>query len=199
MQPYILVLYYSRSGGTKNLALNIARGVDKVTGIEAMVRTVPEVSLNTERTEPPVPQEGAVYCTKDELANCAGLAIGSATRFGNMAASLKYFLDSTADLWMSRALVGKPASVFASSNSLHGGQETTLTTMMVPLLHHGMIIQGVPYAVPALNETTSGGTPYGATHWGAAGSELSAEEAAIAVAQGEGLAELALTLSSKSA
>ncbi|MEQ8690090.1 MAG: NAD(P)H-dependent oxidoreductase, partial [Pseudomonadales bacterium] len=138
MTPYILILYYSRSGGTKNLALNIARGVDKVTGIDAMVRTVPEVSLETERTAPPVPEEGAVYVSKDELANCAGLALGSATRFGNMSASLKYFLDTTADLWVSRALVGKPASVFTSSNSLHGGQETTLTSMMTPLLHHGM-------------------------------------------------------------
>lgn len=194
MTPYILILYYSRSGGTKNLALNIARGVDKVTGIDAMVRTVPEVSLETERTAPPVPEEGAVYVSKDELANCAGLALGSATRFGNMSASLKYFLDTTADLWVSRALVGKPASVFTSSNSLHGGQETTLTSMMTPLLHHGMIIAGVPYSVEALNQTTSGGTPYGASHYGAQGAELSSHEADIAQAQGEALARLALKL-----
>lgn len=195
MTPYILILYYSRSGGTKNLALNIARGVDKVTGIDAMVRTVPEVSLETERTAPPVPEEGAVYVSKEELANCAGLALGSATRFGNMSASLKYFLDTTADLWVSRALVGKPASVFTSSNSLHGGQETTLTSMMTPLLHHGMIIAGVPYSVEALNQTTSGGTPYGASHYGAQGAELSSHEADIALAQGEALARLALKLS----
>ena len=197
MQPYVLVLYYSRSGGTRNLAMHIARGVDKVAGIDAMIRCVPEVSLSTERTEPPVPDEGAVYCTKEELKNCSALALGSATRFGNMAASLKYFLDSTADLWMSRALVGKPAGVFGSSNSLHGGQETTLTSMMIPLLHHGMLIQGVPYDVAALNETTSGGTPYGATHWGASGAELSNHEADIALAQGENLAQLALTLKNR--
>ena len=194
MQPYILVLYYSRSGGTRNLALNIARGIDRVSGIDAMIRTVPEVGLNTERTEPLVPEQGAVYCTKDELAGCAGLAAGSATRFGNMSASLKYFFDSTADLWMSRALVDKPASVFGSSNSLHGGQETTLTSMMIPLLHHGMLIQGVPYSVPALTSTSTGGTPYGATHWGHQGGELSSDEAEIAQAQGERLAHLALQL-----
>lgn len=194
MTPYILILYYSRSGGTKNLALNIARGVDKVAGIDAMIRTVPEVTLSTERTAPPIPDEGAIYCTKDELKNCAGLALGCATRFGNMSASLKHFVDSTADLWMSRALVGKPASVFTSSNSLHGGQETTLLSMMVPLLHQGMIIQGVPYSIDALNNTASGGTPYGSSHWGSQGSELSSDETDIAVAQGQGLAQLALRL-----
>ena len=137
--PYILVLYYSRSGGTRNLANNIARGIDKVKGIDVRVRTVPPVNVTTERTAPPIPEEGAVYCEKDDLANCAGLALGSATRFGNMAAPMKYFIDTTADLWMNRSLVGKPACVFTSSNSLHGGQETTLMTMMVPLLHHGMV------------------------------------------------------------
>lgn len=196
--PYILVLYYSRTQATRNLALHIARGIDSVAGIEAKVRTVPELTTAIERTAPPVPTEGAVYATKEELAGCAGLAIGSATRFGNVAAPLKHFLDSTADLWMTRALVGKPASLFTSTNSLHGGQESTLLSMMVPLLHHGMLIQGLPYAEPALNETTSGGTPYGVTHWSGGASEpgvLSPHEAELAVASGKRLAETALKLS----
>ncbi len=192
--PYVLVLYFSKSGATRNLALRIARGIDTVTGIDARIRTVPEVSTTTERTAPPVPDEGAVYATKEDLADCAGLALGSATRFGNMAAPLKHFLDGTADLWMSRALVGKPATVFTSTASLHGGQETTLLTMMVPLLHHGMLIQGVPYAEAALNETTTGGTPYGPTHWATASAELSTHEAALAEAAGARLATSALKL-----
>ena len=192
--PYILVLYFSKTGATRNLALRLARGVDTVAGIEARVRTVPDVSTNTERTAPPVPEEGAVYVSKEELAGCAGLAIGSATRFGNMAAPLKHFLDSTADLWMARSLVGKPATVFASTASLHGGQESTLLTMMVPLLHHGMLIQGVPYAEAALNETTSGGTPYGPTHWSPTSPELSSHEAELAEAAGARLATSALKL-----
>ena len=194
MNPYILVLYYSRSGGTKNLALHIARGVDEVPGIDVRVRTVPEVSTTTERTEPPVPDEGAVYVEKEDLAQCAGLALGSATRFGNVAAPLKYFLDTTADLWMGRNLVGKPAAVFGSTNSIHGGQESTLLTMMVPLLHHGMLIQGLPYAEPALNETTTGGTPYGVTHLGSAGADLSKHEAQLAIAVGKNLAQLTAKL-----
>ena len=192
--PYILVLYFSKSGATRNLALRIARGVDAVDGIDARVRTVPDVSTTIERTAPPVPDEGAIYATKEDLAGCAGLAIGSATRFGNMAAPLKHFLDSTADLWMARSLVGKPATVFTSTASLHGGQETTLLTMMVPLLHHGMLIQGVPYAEAALNETTSGGTPYGPSHWSPASPELSGHEAEVAKAAGTRLAETALKL-----
>lgn len=192
--PYILILYYSRSGGTKNLALHIARGVDQIEGIAPIIRTVPEVSTITESTAPPVPDEGAVYCTKQELAECSGLAIGSATRFGNIAAPLKHFIDSTADLWMTRALVGKPASVFASSVSLHGGQESTLLTMLVPLLHHGMLLQGLPYSEPELNETTTGGTPYGVTHVGNTGPDLSAHEASLAVATGRRLARTALRL-----
>jgi len=193
-EPYVLVLYYGRSGGTQNLALHIARGVDRVPGIASLVRTVPSVSAETERVAPPVPDEGAVYCSKQELAGCAGLALGSATRFGNMAAPLKYFLDGTADLWMSQALVGKPASVFTSSASLHGGQESTLLSMMIPLLHHGMLIQGIPYAEQVLNETRSGGTPYGASHFGADGAQLSAHEAELAQALGERLARAALKL-----
>ncbi len=192
--PYVLVLYYSRTHGTKNLAMHIARGIDQVAGIDACIRTVPEVDVTTESIAPPVPEEGAVFCTKKELADCAGLAIGSATRFGNMAAPLKHFLDTTADLWVSRKLVGKPACLFASSNSLHGGQESTLLSMMIPLMHHGMLIQPLPYSEPALNETTSGGTPYGVTHVAANGPELSAHEAALAVAQGAQIARLALQL-----
>ena len=192
--PYVLVLYYSRSGGTKNLALHIARGVDQVADIDVLIRTVPEVSTVIETTAPPVPDEGAIYCTKEELAGCAGLALGSATRFGNIASPLKHFLDSTADLWMTRALADKPATVFASSNSIHGGQESTLLTMMVPLFHHGMIIQGLPYSEAALNETSTGGTPYGVTHLGKDGADLSEHEATLAVAAGKRLASSAIKL-----
>ena len=196
--PYVLILYYSRTQGTQNLALQIARGVDSVAGIEAKIRTVPPVSAVIERTAPSVPDDGAVFCTKDDLVDCSGLALGSATRFGNMAAPLKYFLDTTADLWAGHQLVGKPASVFCSTGSLHGGQETTLLTMMVPLLHHGMLIQGLPYSVPELNRTRTGGTPYGVTHvqgQGDAGA-LSGAEAAMARSAGQQLAETALRLNS---
>lgn len=192
--PYILVLYYSRSGGTKNLALHIARGIDKVSGIEPRIRTVPAVDTTTEKTAPPIPQEGALYCSKQDLSSCAGLALGSATRFGNMAAPLKHFIDSTADLWTNQALIGKPACVFTSTNSLHGGQETTLMSMMVPLLHHGMLIQGLPYSEPALNQTQTGGTPYGASHLGSSGAQLSSHEIELAVAAGRNIAQLALQL-----
>ena len=197
-KPYVLILYYSRSGGTQNLALHIARGVDKVEGIEARIRTVPPVSTVIERTASAVPDSGAVFCSKDDLRNCAGLALGSATRFGNMAAAMKYFLDTTADLWADHALVGKPASVFTSSASIHGGQESTLLTMMVPLLHHGMLIQGLPYSLPALNQTRSGGTPYGVTHLQGSDdpAKLSADEASLAVAAGTQLAQTALRLNS---
>ena len=194
MQPYILILYFSKTGGTANLAKHIARGVDKVAGIEPMLRTVPEVHLATEALAPPVPSEGAVYCSKEDLAGCTGLALGSATRFGNMAAPMKYFIDTTADLWMSRSLVGKPATVFTASNSMHGGQESTLLSMMIPLLHHGMLMQALPYSEPALDATTTGGTPYGVSHWGTPGPELSEHEAELAVATGKRLAETALKL-----
>lgn len=176
----------------------MGRGVDKVAGIEPRIRTVPPISSVTERTAPSVPDEGAVFCTKEDLAGCSGLALGSATRFGNMAAPMKYFLDSTADLWAGQQLVGKPASVFCSSGSLHGGQESTLLTMMVPLLHHGMVIQGLPYSHPELNATQSGGTPYGVTHVQGSdhndGAKLSTEEAVLAKAAGQQLAELALKI-----
>jgi NAD(P)H dehydrogenase (quinone) len=196
--PYILILYYSRTQGTQNLALQMARGVDRVAGIEAKIRTVPPVSAVSERTAPSVPDDGAIFCTKEDLVNCSGLALGSATRFGNMAAPLKYFLDTTADLWAGHQLVGKPASVFCSTGSLHGGQETTLLTMMVPLLHHGMLIQGLPYSVPELNHTQTGGTPYGVTH--VQGQDdpgaLSAAETAMAQSAGQQLAKTALRLNS---
>lgn len=196
--PYILILYYSRTQGTQNLALQMARGVVRVAGIEAKIRTVPPVSAVSERTAPSVPDDGAIFCTKEDLVNCSGLALGSATRFGNMAAPLKYFLDTTADLWAGHQLVGKPASVFCSTGSLHGGQETTLLTMMVPLLHHGMLIQGLPYSVPELNHTQTGGTPYGVTH--VQGQDdpgaLSAAETAMAQSAGQQLAETALRLNS---
>ena len=164
MPNHILVLYYSRTGGTANLAREIARGIEAQGAYEARLRTVPPVATATTETLPPVPEEGAIYCTKEDLADCAGLALGSPTRFGNMAAPLKHFWDSTADLWIQHALVDKPAAVFCSTGSQHGGQETTLLSMMVPLLHHGMLLLGVPYSEPALNRTPEGGTPYGPSH-----------------------------------
>lgn len=189
--PYVLVLYYSRSGSVANLAIQVARGVEE-SGIEARVRTVPSVSANTEATEEAIPEKGPVYCTLEDLENCAALALGSPTRFGNMAAPMKYFLDTTTSLWLKGALVDKPAGVFTSTSSQHGGQETTLQTMMVPLLHHGMIITGLPYTEPALNRTHQGGTPYGPTH--VAGSEnrteLTENESQLARALGRRLGTL---------
>jgi len=194
--PYVLVLYYSRTGGTENLARHVARGVRRQGSFEARLRTVPPVAVATEETLPPVPDEGAVYCTKEDLAGCSGLALGSPTRFGNMAAPLKHFLDGTADLWMQNALVGKPAGVFCSTGSLHGGQETTLLSMMLPLLHHGMLICGVPYSVTALHSTTAGGSPYGPGHvsGAAANPALTPDESVVAEALGERLADLCARL-----
>ncbi len=196
MTPYILVLYYSRTGGTAKLARFVARGVQAQGDFEARVRTVPPVSTTIEQTEPVVPEQGAVYCTKADLAGCSALALGSPTRFGNMAAPLKHFLDDTADLWMQHDLVGKPAGVFCSTASQHGGQESTLLSMMIPLLHHGMLIAGVPYSEPALNRTTDGGGPYGPSHVSGADAttEPSADEQAIAMALGRRLADLARKL-----
>lgn len=189
--PYILVLYYSRTGGTAGLAKHIARGIEAQGGFEARLRTVPPVAAETEKTLPPVPEAGAVYCSKEDLAGCAGLALGSPTRFGNMAAPLKHFLDGTADLWMQHALVDKPAAVFCASASQHGGQESTLLSMMVPLLHHGMIITGIPYSEKALHETREGGGPYGASHVsGGQGEGLSKHEMEIAEALGQRLARI---------
>ena len=195
-QEYILVLYYSRHGKTAEMAMQIARGVES-TGIEARVRTVPAISPTTEATEPSVPEEGAVYCTLDDLGGCSGLVLGSPTRFGNMAAPLKYFLDSTSNLWLTGALIDKPAGVFTSTASMHGGQETTLTSMMLPLLHHGMLISGIPYSEEALSTTESGGTPYGASHHsGQQGDNaLTKDEISLCQAQGKHIASLAKKLS----
>ncbi len=197
MQARVMIVYYSRHGATRELAERIARGVEEVHGAEAVLRTVPPVSAVCEATEPPVPDSGHPYADRDTLRGCDALAIGSPTRFGNMAAPLKYFLDGTSDLWMSGSLAGKPAAVFTSTGSLHGGQESTLLSMMLPLLHHGMLLLGVPYSEPALSATTSGGTPYGPSHWsGSDGSQraLSADEQTIARSLGCRLAQAALDL-----
>jgi NAD(P)H dehydrogenase (quinone) len=194
----ILVLYYSRHGATRKLAECIAQGIDSVTGCDARLRTVPAVSTVAEATAPEVPLEGAPYVELSDLADCAGLALGSPTRFGNMAAPLKYFLDGTATQWLGGALAGKPACVFTSTGSLHGGQETTLLSMMLPLLHHGMLILGLPYTQPDLMTTASGGSPYGATHWsGVNGNQpVSDESRRLAIALGRRLAESAVKLRS---
>jgi NAD(P)H dehydrogenase (quinone) len=186
----ILVLYYSRQGSTRKLAEAIAQGIESVAGCEARLRTVPAVSTVAEATEAAIPETGAPYVELADLEQCAGLALGSPTRFGNMAAPLKYFLDTTSALWLSGALVGKPACVFTSTGSLHGGQESTLLSMMLPLMHHGMLIMGLPYTEAALMTTTTGGTPYGASHWsGVTGDHsLSADSRALAVALGKRLA-----------
>ncbi len=196
--PYVLVLYYSRTGSTRKLAQVIGRGVEQIEGIEARIRTVPAVSTTVEATEPEIPEEGELYCTEDDLKNCAGLALGSPTRFGNMAAALKYFIDGTASTWLSGELIGKPAGVFTSTHSLHGGQESTLLSMITPLLHHGMVIAGVPYSETAINETRSGGTPYGPSHFNAEENKhvitLSEHEHTIALTFGKRLGKLALKL-----
>ncbi|MCH9769446.1 MAG: NAD(P)H:quinone oxidoreductase [Gammaproteobacteria bacterium] len=193
---YILVLYYSRYGNTRQLAEQVARGVTKVTGIDAMLRTVPTISANSEASEPAVPDDGPPFASLDDLANCAGLALGSPTRFGNMAAPLKYFLDSTGGLWQSGALIGKPAACFTSTASLHGGQETTLLSMMLPLLHHGMVLLGLPYSETELLSTQSGGTPYGSSHLAGADGKrpLDNHEQNLSRALGERLAKVALKL-----
>ena len=164
-QPYVLILYYSRHGSTEVMARQIARGVAQVSGIEARLRSVPPVSAETDRPQlPEVPETGPVFCDDEDLRNCAALALGSPTRFGNMAAPLKYFIDGTSSLWMGGALVDKPAGVFTSTASLHGGQESTLLSMALPLIHHGMLFVGLPYGEPELHSTRSGGTPYGPSH-----------------------------------
>jgi NAD(P)H dehydrogenase (quinone) len=192
----ILVLYYSRHGATRKLAELIAQGVDNVPGCEARLRTVPPVSTVAEATEPDIPKEGAPYVELRDLEECAGLALGSPTRFGNMAAAMKYFLDGSSTQWLSGALAGKPASVFTSTGSLHGGQESTLLSMMIPLLHHGMLLLGLPYTHPQLMTTSSGGSPYGASHWsGANGANpVSEDSRTLAIALGRRLAETASRL-----
>lgn len=193
--PYILVLYYSHQGSTRQMAQLIARGVEQVASIEARVRTVPRVAPSTQISDPAVPLAGELYCTEQDLKDCAGLALGSPTRFGNMAAALKYFWDGTASAWLNGDLIGKPAGVFTSTSSLHGGQESTLLSMMLPLLHQGMVIAGIPYSQAELHSTHTGGTPYGASHHARDNSiALSEEEANLCRAQGKHLAQLALKL-----
>jgi NAD(P)H dehydrogenase (quinone) len=192
----ILVLYYSVGGSVREMAQLVARGVHQVAGASARVRTVPPVAPRTQVAEPPVPDEGAPYVELADLEQCAGLALGSPTRFGNMAAPLKYFVDTTGALWAKGTLAGKPAAVFTSTASLHGGQETTLTSMMLPLLHHGMLIVGLPYTLPEVTNTTAGGTPYGASHWAGAADDkpLTDDERTLCVALGKRLAETAVKL-----
>ncbi|GJJ02100.1 NAD(P)H quinone oxidoreductase [Duganella rhizosphaerae] len=192
----ILVLFYSRHGATRKLAELIAQGVESVPGCDARLRTVPAVSTVTEATEPDVPADGAPYVELDDLAECAGLAVGSPTRFGNMASAMKYFWDGTAAQWLSGALAGKPACVFTSTGSLHGGQESTLLSMMIPLFHHGLMVLGLPYTNPELMTTSSGGTPYGASHWsGLDGKKtITEDEKRLAIALGRRLAETAVKL-----
>lgn len=193
----ILVLYYSRHGAVARLARQLCRGVDAVAGVQARLRTVPPVRAGTEAPIAAVPDEGPAYATVRDLRECAGLALGSPTRFGNMAAPLKYFLDGTSDLWLSGALAGKPAAVFTSTASMHGGQESTLLTMMPPLLHHGMLIVGLPYTEARLNTTRSGGSPYGASHVAGSGGRsqpLTEDEEMLAQALGRRLAQTAQRL-----
>jgi NAD(P)H dehydrogenase (quinone) len=192
----ILVLYYSRGGATAELARQACRGIESVAGVHSRLRTVPAVTAQSEEAPQPVPASGAPYATLADLRETDGLLLGSPTRFGNMAAPLKYFLDGTGSLWLSGALAGKPAGVFTSTQTLHGGQETTLLSMMLPLLHHGMYLVGLPYTERALSDTRSGGTPYGASHFGAQGAvpQLSEEERALAQALGRRVASLALRL-----
>ncbi len=199
---YILVLYYSQHGGTQALAKHIARGIEE-SGWQARIRTVPKISTVCEKIESDIPEQGALYVTQDDLRYCAGVALGSPTRFGNMAAALKYFWDGTSGLWQEGALIGKPACVFTSTQSLHGGQESTLLSMMLPLLHHGMLICGLPYSSSALNSTPAGGTPYGPSHWAGqpqstnnSTAPLHHDEAALAKQAGKRLAEITNKLNS---
>lgn len=195
-QPYILVLYYSHSGSVSNMAQQLARGIERITGMEARLRTVPSVSTDTSATKESIPESGPLYCEEDDLRNCAGLLLGSPVRFGNMAAALKYFLDGTSNLWLTGALVNKPAAVFTSSSSLHGGQESTLLSMMLPLLHHGMVLAGLPYTEAELMNTSTGGTPYGVSHFAGkdGNTTLSNDESQLCQAQGKRIAQLALKL-----
>jgi len=195
-EPYILVLYYSRHGATARMAAAIARGVAQESGMRALLRTVPPVSTVCEALADAIPDDGPLYCTEQDLAGCAGLALGSPTRFGNMAAPLKYFIDGTASLWMSGALIDKPAGVFTASGGLHGGQETTLMSMALPLLHHGMIWAGLPYREAGLMTTDAGGTPYGPSHWAGIDNDraVTAVEEQLCIALGRRLARLATLL-----
>jgi NAD(P)H dehydrogenase (quinone) len=193
----ILVLYYSATGSVRRLADAVARGVESIDGMHARVRTVPKVAPVTEKAEPAVPAQGPPYVEARDLAECVGMALGSPTRFGNMAAPLKYFIDGLGPEWARGTLAGKPAAVFTSTATMHGGQEATLLSMMLPLLHHGMVIVGVPYTEPELNSTRSGGTPYGATHVSGTANDrpVNDEESKLAFALGKRLATLARSLS----
>lgn len=195
--PYVLVLYYSQHGSIEHMAQHMARGVDKISGIEARLRTVPKVSADTQASLDSIPEDGPLYCTEDDLRNCAGLIMGSPVRFGNMASALKHFIDGTSNLWLTGELVNKPAAVFTSSSSMHGGQESTLLSMMLPLIHHGMVIAGTPYTEPALMKTTTGGTPYGVSHVAGISNvnTLSQDEIQLCHAQGMRIANLAKQLS----
>ena len=194
----ILVLYYSQTGSVKALAQLIARGVEQVPNIKARIRTVPKVAPVTQQIAPPVPEHGAPYVEINDLTECIGAALGSPTRFGNMAAPMKYFWDGTSELWLNGALAGKPAALFTSTGTHHGGQESTLLSMMLPLLHHGMVIVGLPYTEPTLSTTTTGGTPYGATHVAGLSNDqpISEDEKRLAIALGKRLAEIAIKLKS---
>ena len=191
----ILVLYYSRGGSTRKLAQLIARGIEEQ-GAEAVLRCVPEISTTSESVESDIPTAGDLYCSKQDLKECDGLVVGSPTRFGNMAAPLKYFIDQTSEIWMNGQLANKPVSFFTSSSSLHGGQESTLLSMMLPFLHHGMLICGLPYSETELIHTQSGGTPYGVTHWNGQNNDqgISASEKKLAIAQGKRIAFFAQQL-----
>lgn len=192
----ILVLYYSQGGSVKQMAQLIARGIESVPGANARLRTVPKISTTCEATAPTVPDAGDPYVEPADLTECAGLALGSPTRFGNMAAAMKYFWDGTSNDWLNGTLVDKPAAVFTSSGSMHGGNEATLLSMMMPLMHHGMLLVGLPYTEPALSQTQTGGTPYGASHVAGALDDqpISADEKALCLALGKRLAKTALTL-----
>ena len=195
-QHDILVLYYSSTGATRDLARLIAEGIESVPGVNARLRTVPPVSTVCESSEPAVPAQGAPYVEYSDLEECIGLALGCPTRFGNMAAPMKYFWDGSSPQWLSGSLIGKPACVFTSTGSMHGGQETTLLTMMIPLLHHGMIMMGLPYSEPDLMTSTTGGSPYGVTHVALndGNAPISPAEERLAKAQGKRLAQTALKL-----
>jgi len=192
----ILVLYYSRHGATAEMARRIARGVEEVSGMQARLRTVPAISTVCESVEDDIPEKGDLYVSHDDLRECSGLAMGSPTRFGNMAAAMKYFLDSTSSLWLEGTLAGKPAAVFTSTSSMHGGQESTLLSMMLPLMHHGMLIVGIPYTEKELSSTRSGGTPYGASHLAGVHNDvaITEEEQRLCIALGRRLARVSARL-----
>ncbi|MCG8414047.1 MAG: NAD(P)H:quinone oxidoreductase [Pseudomonadales bacterium] len=198
--PYVLVLYYSRYGATEKMAQLIGRGIEKSGAVEAKIRTVPAVSPNTEASDKAIPESGALYCSEEDLRQCTGLVVGSPTRFGQMASALRYFVDQTTGLWTSGALIDKPVATFTSSSSLHGGQESTLLSMALPWLHHGMVYCGIPYSEAGLNRTQSGGTPYGASHVAGTDSNnpITEDEQQLCEALGERIARLSGSLQSNS-